>query len=195
MHHLPRSQLINRKSVMRVLCVCRVQIAEERLQTFPVKSRGELEAPPPSTTTSFRVKSRGELEEARDDGVWGTQWHQLDHMQTTCTLLQTDNHTTPTPHHSIFTGRMLFMTPDQQCQSTEGTRKSNLASKYNIQVGVQLLHTLTTWHCPQSHAGHAAIDPYLLPAGLTAADLQQRVCCCGPVLGQTEREFIYQLKR
>jgi len=27
---------------------------------------------------------------------------------------------TPTPHHSIFTGRMLFLTPNQQCQSTEG---------------------------------------------------------------------------
>ena len=36
--------------------------------------------------------------------------------------------TTPTPHHSIFTGRMLFMTPNQQCQSTKGTnhwRKSS----------------------------------------------------------------------
>ena len=29
--------------------------------------------------------------------------------------------TTPTPHHSIFTGRMLFLTPNQQRQSTEGT--------------------------------------------------------------------------
>ena len=29
--------------------------------------------------------------------------------------------TTPTPDHSIFTGRMLFLTPNQQCQSTEGT--------------------------------------------------------------------------
>ena len=28
--------------------------------------------------------------------------------------------TTPTRHHSIFTGRMLFLTPSQQCQSTEG---------------------------------------------------------------------------
>ena len=27
--------------------------------------------------------------------------------------------TTPTPHHSIFTGRVLFLTPNQQCQSTE----------------------------------------------------------------------------
>jgi len=29
--------------------------------------------------------------------------------------------TTPTPHHSTFTGRMLFLTSNQQCQSTEGT--------------------------------------------------------------------------
>ena len=33
------------------------------------------------------------LNEARDDGVWGWQWHQLDHIQTICTLLQTDNYT------------------------------------------------------------------------------------------------------
>jgi len=36
-----------------------------------------------------------------------------------CTLLQTD--TTPTPHHSFFTGRMPFLPPNQQRQSTEGT--------------------------------------------------------------------------
>jgi len=28
--------------------------------------------------------------------------------------------TTPIPHHSVFTGRMLFLMPKQQCQSTEG---------------------------------------------------------------------------
>jgi len=28
--------------------------------------------------------------------------------------------TTPTPNCSIFTGRMLFLTPNRQCQSTEG---------------------------------------------------------------------------
>ena len=33
-----------------------------------------------------------DLNEARDDRVWGWQWHQLDHMQTTCTSFQTDNH-------------------------------------------------------------------------------------------------------
>ena len=42
---------------------------------------------------------------------------------------------TPTPHQSIFTGRMLFLTPNQQCQSTEGTTnllfsKSNLGKMF-----------------------------------------------------------------
>ena len=29
--------------------------------------------------------------------------------------------TTTTPHHSISTGRMLFLTPNKQCQSNGGT--------------------------------------------------------------------------
>ena len=33
--------------------------------------------------------------------------------------------TTPTPHQSIFTGRMLFRTRSQQRQSTEGTHQCN----------------------------------------------------------------------
>jgi len=32
---------------------------------------------------------------------------------------QTDNHANI--HHSVFTGRMPFLPPSQQCQSTEGT--------------------------------------------------------------------------
>ena len=38
-------------------------------------------------------KTSVDLNEARYDGVLGQQWHQLDHMQTICTSLQTDNHT------------------------------------------------------------------------------------------------------
>jgi len=34
-----------------------------------------------------------------------------------CTLLQRDN---PVPHHSVFTGRMPFLPPNQQRQITEG---------------------------------------------------------------------------
>jgi len=58
-----------------------------------------------------------DLNEARDYGVQGWQWHQLDHMQTICTSLQTDNHTNTS---SLITGWMLFLTPNQHCQSTEG---------------------------------------------------------------------------
>jgi len=49
------------------------------------------------------------------------QWHQLDHMQTISTSLQTDNHTDSSSLN--FTGRVLFMTPNQQRQSTEGKMK------------------------------------------------------------------------
>ena len=63
-------------------------------------------------------KTNLDFTEARDSD-W--QWHQLGHMQV-CTLLQTLNHTS-TPHHSVFTGRMPFLPPNQQRQSTEGNAK------------------------------------------------------------------------
>ena len=53
------------------------------------------------------------------DSEW--KWHQLGHMQV-CTSLQTDNHAS-TPPLSFFTGRMLFLPPNQQRQSTEGKIK------------------------------------------------------------------------
>jgi len=43
-----------------------------------------------------------------------------------CTSLQTDNHAN-TPPLSFFTGRMPFLPPNQQRQSTEG--KVNLPAK------------------------------------------------------------------
>ena len=49
------------------------------------------------------------------------QWHQLEHMQV-CTSLQTDNHI-GNSLLKFFTGRMPFLPPNQQCQSTEGNRK------------------------------------------------------------------------
>jgi len=61
-------------------------------------------------------KTNPDFTEARDS-EW--QWHWLGHMQV-CILLQTDNHaSTPT----VFTGRMPFLPPNQQCQSTEGNWK------------------------------------------------------------------------
>jgi len=59
-------------------------------------------------------KTNLDFTEARDS-EW--QWHQLGHMQV-CTSLQTDNHASTPPQ--FFTGRMPFLPPNQQCQSTEG---------------------------------------------------------------------------
>ena len=50
---------------------------------------------------------------------FGVQWHQLDHTLTIYSSLQTDNHTNTLSLN--FTGRMLCLTPNQQCQNTEGT--------------------------------------------------------------------------
>jgi len=50
------------------------------------------------------------------DSEW--QWHQLGHMQV-CASLQTDNHASASLL-KFFTGRMPFLPPKQQCQSTEG---------------------------------------------------------------------------
>jgi len=60
-------------------------------------------------------KTNLDFTEARDS-EW--QWLQLGHMQV-CTSLQTDNHAC-TPPLSFFTGRMPFLPPNQQRQSTEG---------------------------------------------------------------------------
>ena len=59
-----------------------------------------------TTWVSWYQKSKASLDlnEARADGVLGWQWHQLDHMQTICTSLQTENHTN--------TSSLKFYRPD-----------------------------------------------------------------------------------
>ena len=79
---------------------------------------------PLSGTTQVSQYQKGktnlDFTEARDS-EW--QWHQLGHMQI-CTLFQTNNHAS-TPALSFFTGRMPFLPPNQQRQSTEGTVSMN----------------------------------------------------------------------
>ena len=73
----------------------------------------------PGTTQVSRYqkdKTNLDFTEARDSD-W--QWHQLDHMQV-CTLLQADNHARTLPL-SFFTGRMPFLPPNQQRQSSDGS--------------------------------------------------------------------------
>jgi len=69
-----------------------------------------------------------------NEEMMGWHWHQLDHMQIICNLLQTDN--LPAPHHSVFTGRMLFLTPNQQRQSTEGKTNGYTAAYKSQAVGI-----------------------------------------------------------
>jgi len=64
-------------------------------------------------------KTSLDLNEARDDEVLGCS-----SISWTIMCKQSAHRskqiTTPAPHHSIFTGQVLFLTPNQQCQSTEG---------------------------------------------------------------------------
>jgi len=59
-------------------------------------------------------KTNLDFTEARDSEWY---WHQLGHMQV-CTLLQRQPYQHPTTQ--FFTGRMPFLSPNQQHQSTEG---------------------------------------------------------------------------
>jgi len=65
-------------------------------------------------------KTSLDLNETRDDGVLG--WNGISINWTICKQSAPCSRllTTPTPHHSIFTGWMLFPTSDQQCQRKEG---------------------------------------------------------------------------
>ena len=86
----------------------------------PTNTHTHLFNGPLSGTTRVSRYQKGktnlDFTEARDS-EW--QWYQLGHMQV-CTSLQTDIHAT-TPPLSFFTGRMPFLPPNQQRQSTEGS--------------------------------------------------------------------------
>jgi len=46
--------------------------------------------------------------------MMGRQWHQTDPVHIICTSSRSRLITIPAPHHSVFTGRMLFLPPNQQ---------------------------------------------------------------------------------
>jgi len=85
---------------------------------------------PLSGTTQVSLYQKGktnlDFTEARDS-EW--QWHQLGHI---CkSAARSRQITMPAPHHSVFTGRMPFLPPNQHCQSTEGYLvKCNLKPTY-----------------------------------------------------------------
>jgi len=70
-----------------------------------------------------------DLNEARDNGVLGWQWHQLTICKQSAARFR--QITTPTPHHSIFTGWMPFLPPNQQHQSTLKAHKISYIFVYH----------------------------------------------------------------
>ena len=86
-------------------------------------------------SVDHQVQDKGETNldftEARDS-EW--QWHQLGHMQV-CISLQTDN-LARTPPLSFFTGRMPFLPPNQQRQSTEGNKAIEQLADADIHIMV-----------------------------------------------------------
>jgi len=59
--------------------------------------------------------------------MMGWQWHQQEHMQVLCSLIQSDNHAS-TLSLNFYTGWMLFLMLSQQCQSTEGKLRGKKTS-------------------------------------------------------------------
>jgi len=57
--------------------------------------------------------------------------------------------TTPAPHHSVFTGRMPFLPPNQQRQSNEGENCNCLQLKYMITCRCTCKHIA---HCKNHQA-------------------------------------------
>ena len=97
----------------------------------------------PRWASTRKVKPIWILLKQGADSEW--QWHQLGHMQV-CTLLQTDNHTS-TPPLGFFTGRMPFLSPNQQRQSTEGKTecKENMWNKVHRHTQ-SVVHFIFTQH-------------------------------------------------
>jgi len=73
----------------------------------------------PGMSRYQKGKTSLDLNEATDDGVLvcsGISW--IIYKQSAPFSRQI---TSPTPHHSILTGRMFFLPLNRQCQITEGT--------------------------------------------------------------------------
>ena len=101
---------------------------------------------PLSSTARVSRYQKGKINldftEARDREC---QWHQLGRMQV-CTSLHTDNHASTRPP-SFFTGRVPFLMPNQQYQSTEGKLtkiKISLTSLRLVSVSRSLLSSSFT---------------------------------------------------
>ena len=75
-------------------------------------------------------KTSPDLSDARDDRVLGCSG--ISWIICKQSASRSRQITTTTPHQSVFTGRMLFLTTNQQCQSTEGNKYHTTHTSYVI---------------------------------------------------------------
>ena len=101
------------KRVCVCVCVCVLLLLHPFIGLFPW-----------TTWVIWYEKGKASLDlnEARDDWVLGWQWHQLDRMQTICTLLQTYSHTSTLSLNFYRSDAFRDECQCQwhQCQCTEG---------------------------------------------------------------------------
>jgi len=92
-------------------------------------------------------KTSLDLNEARDDRVLGC----IGIIWTICkqSAPRYREISTPTPHQSIFPGRMLFLTPNQQCQSTEDSLTSALVVPFGAALswGWSVIFRIVCFFC------------------------------------------------
>ena len=63
--------------------------------------------------------------------------------------------TMPVPHHSFFTGRMAFLPPNQQRQSTEGKKSDISYYRRNCTTEMQIIRVTMSLWAPPGIAGAA----------------------------------------
>ena len=86
--------------------------------------------------------------------------------------------------------RTCSMLPGLDCTESRAFHSAHCQRRPILQPPLfSFLRSLTTWHYPHSlDAGCAAVRRAAIDrlAGPTAANLQQLVCCCGPMLGHSD---------
>ena len=112
-------------------------------------------------------KTNLDFTEARDS-EW--QWHQLGHTLV-CTSLQTDNHAS-TPPLSFFTGRMPFLPPNQQRQSTAG---DSLRKEFYCVVYYNFQHTFVPYARPPTHSV-SLVAAYCYTCSVVRLSINLSVC-------------------
>ena len=114
-------------------------------------------------------KTSLDLNKARDYGVWecsGISW-------TICKQSAPPSRqiTTPTPRHSIFTCQMLFLVPNQQCQSTVGTVTQLLQNNRSLYAttGTLLAASVMCWTRSRYRTlpHYSMLEKYLVRGGDT----------------------------